>query len=713
MLEDDPKNVGFANQIEVGQINAHPTQSNSSLSNHTSTFLYGNDTETTNFGYQGNNISNNDHYANVNSTNTAPNLAPDYSINKAQSSKYLPRNLEPLLSFPINDESNRMPNQQSALNVNNDSDKNDDDGVSNENGRHTRLLSDSGGNMRYIGESSPLSLLFECRTIFVEYLGHSTFTDDPRRMSIIDAPQMQASGIPVQLPRREECDTLVKVFEENINRTFYVFDMIYFEKQIVDYIYNNPIKAHNHKLSLLHLVLSLGSLFAESTPEHSFKDYNDAATYFESGFTLMNNSGNNGSLWITEAYFLVYFYYQSTCKRSTSWLMLNMAIKNAQALGIHRKYINESFGDKGYIRHRRRLWLSLYICDRISSILLGRPLGIGDYDCDDFESTMPQGPIQSDDEFSALCQVEMAKVVKINGKIVKNFYGDGVINLNRARKLAIELKKWSINLRSEVQLDKFLKPDCTLKHELCFPLLLVHISQLYGIVLLTRPFFMYASFHKYNDQNRVRNDNLLVNFRNACIKASILTIKFINFFLSKYSKRIELYTTINCCFNAALILGLQLVYEKKNESQGNGTEYSVPLLMGILDIASNILSSYGMICITSKRFSDIVKSIQVSLRDKFSVQSFEGLQKFKTPAETLNIVPETSNNTEDKYFANTSNTPNFNGAPELNTLMDFQQFFLPPDSTSPSVTDMSDKHESFELFMNNLGKNDLLFDNKF
>lgn len=639
-----------------------------------------------------------------------------------QNSRYLPRNLEPLLSFPIEEENQnnghdrdsvdrsfRNMHQENAA----DDDMEDEYGLSNEDGKNTRLLRDSGGNLRYIGESSPLSLLFECRNIFYKTLGHTKFTDDPRRMSIVDQPGKLLSGIAIQLPTREECDILVLVFEENINHTFYVFNSNYLRHEIVDYIYKSPNRAPNNKLALLHLVLALGSLFADICPDYSIKelDYNDSAAYFESGSTLIRNSEDTGGLWVSEAYFLIYFYYQSTCKRSTSWLMLNMAIKNAQALGLHRRFINESFKDMRYVNHRRRLWQSLYICDRISSILLGRPLSIGDYDWDDVGSSAPQGPLRNNDDFRALCQMEMSKIAKINGKIVENFYGEGKINTNRARKLAIELKKWSINLRSEIQIDRLLTWDETLSKDMYYALLLTHLSQLYGIVLLSRPFFMYSSFQKKQATEKV--ELTLTNFRNACIKASILTIKFIDYFLAKCPMRMELFTTINCCFNSALILGLQIMHEKVNEAQGKNTEYNLVLLMDTLDKARNTLSNYGPMSATSARFSDIIGNMQSSLKGKFSIPADNGAAQMQARIHATPTAATSMgfNDIGEKHL-NGINTPAFNVAPGLDNLLDFQQFFLPPESTSPSNTETSDKQDMLDLFMYNLGNSDILFDNR-
>ena len=64
---------------------------------------------------------------------------------------------------------------------------------------------------------------------------------------------------------------------------------------------------------------------------------------------------------------LKYFYYQACCNRSNSWINLGSAIRLAQALGMHRKIINDKIENQEISIHRRRLWRSLYVCDCVSS----------------------------------------------------------------------------------------------------------------------------------------------------------------------------------------------------------------------------------------------------------------------------------------------------------------------------------------------------------
>ncbi|KAG7664329.1 uncharacterized protein J8A68_002148 [[Candida] subhashii] len=511
-------------------------------------------------------------------------------------------------------------------------------GLSNDRGKSTRLLYDSAGNLRYIGESSPLSLLFDCRNIFTATIGQSEFTGDPQGVNIIDGAGIINQRTPMQLPKREHCNIMVKFFENNINQTWYVFNMKHFKVYVVDYIYDNPIRAEPEKLALLHLVLAVGLLFAEKAQNYLIEELEPTKVtsmdFFESGFNLMRNIIDDGKLWLSQAYFLIYFYYQSTSKRSSSWLMLSTAIRNAQALGLHRKVINESFRDQDYITHRRKLWKSLYICDRISSILLGRPLLISDYDWDDFEFGNNTMVYHVDGSVNLVdtCLNQNAHLASILGKIIQHFYIDGIVDLRRAERIAIDLKLWSINLPSDVQIDKMLvdyrpnhAPSPTdeavrnIKRD-NYSLLLMHMSQLYGIMLLGKPFFMYQLFKRKNEapnyhSRRSKQEAIMSNFCSASIKSSVLMIQLIHFYKEHNPQRMESYVTVNCCFKAALILGLTILYRQTNEYEPD--EYTIDILAEKLMIAKSILLFYSSVSATSARFHSIITKMYKALETAF------------------------------------------------------------------------------------------------
>lgn len=64
-----------------------------------------------------------------------------------------------------------------------------------------------------------------------------------------------------------------------------------------------------------------------------------------------------------------------------SWSLLGSAIRAAQAIGLHRDGTKLGL-DAVTTERRRRLWALIYYLDKTTSMLLGRPQGINDQNCD-------------------------------------------------------------------------------------------------------------------------------------------------------------------------------------------------------------------------------------------------------------------------------------------------------------------------------------------
>lgn len=548
--------------------------------------------------------------------------------------------------------------------------------------KDSRLLLDSVGNLRYIGESSPLSLLYDCRNVFRDVLGSSKFTDDPQRVKIVDRPCTIGTCIPIQLPRKDLTDNLIKLFDDNINQTFYVFNLNFFNKEIVDFIYENPLRAKPEKLALLYLVLALGLLFKELSFGSSLFDSLPVSSenFFNSGYSYMKDIIDDGQLWLTEAYFLIYFYYQTTSKRSTSWLTLGTAIRNAQALGLHRKSINESFKNPEYVLHRRKLWRSLYICDRISSIFLGRPLQISHNDWDEFDLTEPLETV----DYETLYLAEISKVAKINGDIVQNFYMNGILGKENADSLSSDLKSWSLNLRKDLQIDLLLSLKIKMNCMDPYTILLMHLVQMYGIFLLSKPFFLYVIKLKSPPQAKT------LSFYKSCIKSSVISIQLISFYLSKNPNRVELYTTINCCFMAALVIGLSIIHAETNDEN---CDYSTSFLMRCLIKANKILSFYGTFSDTSERFNTIVRYMMEAI-------DFQKLSDDTNVNKMENIY----DSSEKDSYANRGDIEN------LTDFLQFQRSFVPSNASINQKFDNYETEEDLSVFMCNFESNDLFFE---
>lgn len=107
-------------------------------------------------------------------------------------------------------------------------------------------------------------------------------------------------------------------------------------------MYVDPISAENEsKLVQLYFVLAIGATYLSFSNKESHAIL--GAKYFESGLLIQNSLPEDSEMWCVIAHYLQFHYYQSILKKSTAWIHLNLAIKFAQSLGLHRNFVNEQF----------------------------------------------------------------------------------------------------------------------------------------------------------------------------------------------------------------------------------------------------------------------------------------------------------------------------------------------------------------------------------
>ncbi|KAI5951290.1 hypothetical protein KGF54_004364 [Candida jiufengensis] len=580
-------------------------------------------------------------------------------------------------------------NLQAALTNENHTTKNDKEGLSNQNGQHTRLLTTKTGNLRFFGESSALSLLGECRALFREISGPSHFTNDPVQQFITDeSVDFRNLPVPVQLPTKQDAIILIELFKTNINDTFYIFNMNYFNKKIFEATYNDPVNCSTRKLCLLYEVFAIGRLFSEFSP-HLNLNLPTSEVFFNSAQVLYRSNVFDGKLWMSEVNFLEYFYYQSCCNRSNAWIQLGNAIRIAQALGLHRQCINSRIENVDIKTHRRRLWRSLYVCDCVSGVNLGRPLMINDYDYDDADCIIDIKNLGEVEKIRIMAQKATSDSSLINVKIVENIFKDGIINIKRAHILALQLKRWSVELPKELQLSAALETQMesgTDPNNYLY--VFVHIGQLYGIMTLTRPFLVYVVTRKLKPETKqqIKDEQSLMNFCKACIKASFLVVKLLKFFVTHNPHRKEVFTIQSACFFASIILGFTLLEQRKSLKPDY---HYISVLQDALDDGYNILNNYAYFNITCKRWAT---NLQNMMND---------LKKYETDVNDSNSIGSDI----EPFNHEMISWGNENKA--LEEMLNFQQFFVP--STTPQELDQilngNRNNKNMNINLNNSNSN--------
>ncbi|KAK9239882.1 fungal-specific transcription factor domain-containing protein [Lipomyces kononenkoae] len=508
-------------------------------------------------------------------------------------------------------------------------------------GRNTRLLWDSKGHMRYMGESGVHSFLEQSRKAFRKVMGDSSFTLDPAQFRFIDGPTHTASVIPLQLPPRSLTNELIQAFDDNVQAFDYVFDMDQFRYQVAQ-TYRNPMGAPRHWLCLLHFTCALGAVFVSSKQELDTEKFNippfsgidhsqsssaniqgnnpkesgskniiDPALFFESGLGLMSDAAEDGDLWVVQAYLLMCLYYQIICKRNASWIQLGTAIRFAQALGMHRKCVNMTFSKPQRIV-RQRLWLTLYIQDRFWSSSLGRPLAIDDCDWDDRDTS----------ELILLNRtvVELSKLCEIIGDICLLVYRPQSISSSTSQRLATRLREWSDGLPPDIQLtslhlnapdDRKLSVSSVADEESRRQmirnqgLLRLHLTHLNSIILLTRPFFL-LMVAKAPSEIIPAQAKTVSRLSSACVLCAARSVDLVMTFFAHNQQPIRSHLMTYFIFTAGIVLLLESFHQRRSEVESYITR-------GIF-LCIFILGHYGKCDPSAKRYRNILQEMDRAAR---------------------------------------------------------------------------------------------------
>ncbi|KAK6465022.1 hypothetical protein DFJ63DRAFT_332465 [Scheffersomyces coipomensis] len=470
------------------------------------------------------------------------------------------------------------------------------------NGSRSRLLMTESGDLRFYGKTSPISFLNECRNYFASSVGTSKFSKIPSQETLQRQQQQMliTDGISdprsISIPDEETCDMLINIFQENINNVYYVFDMEYFKQTIFRPVFNNddtldPL-IKDKLLCLEYMVFAISTLFIK------FKDANQLThlnllqpqQYLQACETLLQNHPHkhDDKLWIAEYHLLTYFYYISCCNKGSSWIHLGISIRICQALGLYDNKTNNQFANVNYSLHRKKIWRSIFICDRICSITFGRPLTINV----DHGPRLINGKV---DDLQDQFQYNLYLISSINGSIIEKIYRDDEsISIPVLNQLCQDLNDWYLNLSPQLKLN-WDNPDDFTNISKVF----LHLNYLFGIINLGRPIFM----NFINSPTLTHTNDMVIHFMKLTIKASYLSLHLIKSYLSSKPDRNENFLLITVGLYSSLILGVTTLNQRQLVKFDD--EY-IRLLSEAIMIGKDVLASIGKYDKVSRHWSTVI-----------------------------------------------------------------------------------------------------------
>jgi hypothetical protein len=212
-----------------------------------------------------------------------------------------------------------------------------------------------------------------------------------------------------------------------------------------------------------------------------------------------------------------------------------MALRSSFALGLHRQEATGIF-TKEKQSTRRNLWRSLYVLDRFLSASLGRPTAIRDNDCSG--DTLTAGgtapfPVAASPASDPIFKDGLGLEASVRschtiGVILDKVYSQRKISTKLAQEIADHCKGWPR------MLDPSLHHSQTSSLNPCQGIAILHVYlfHCHSVILLTRPFFLFAMYKK--EQERKENTGKtykigtrMDRFAEACVSASCQSVTLV------------------------------------------------------------------------------------------------------------------------------------------------------------------------------------------
>ena len=168
------------------------------------------------------------------------------------------------------------------------------------------------------------------------------------------------------LPPRKQADYFVTIYWTLVHPMFPVLDKAAFDKAYMDlWAGASPVDLdldESMMIVLINLVLALGCQHSDSYDT----DQRDstAKTFFDRATDLLNlELIDTGSLETVQCFLLMTHYLQSTKNLSRCWMIVGIAVRMAQAIGLHRPETSGRQEPKKREMYRR-VWHACLFMDR-------------------------------------------------------------------------------------------------------------------------------------------------------------------------------------------------------------------------------------------------------------------------------------------------------------------------------------------------------------
>ncbi|VUC20311.1 unnamed protein product [Clonostachys rosea] len=402
-----------------------------------------------------------------------------------------------------------------------------------------RMLEDSNGRLLFVGNSSTLSYLQFMRIIVDHPTEQSSFTGDPIRHKIPEnyvtmSPDIESPWI---LPEREAVDALIQFFFTNTRGLVELMERRHTEMTINAY-YMNPASVHPSDLCNIYLTLAASLVMVVPTPgteadyllgPFSIGSIEQAEALLKSAlyFGEQLPEFTDGDIWSVQAHALIAMYKFSVSKWNAAYASIAKAVSFAIALGLHRidDYIGIFQNQEIALAHRRNLWRSLFVLDKLISEFLGRPSAISEENCSPSALIPPE--VQEGHNTNETTHMESfnatVKSCQGMGMILRGIYGQSrrvsiQVGKELFDKCLHRVKAFSPGLSASRIFKEMLRPDEGIA------VLYINLIELHCQLLLTRPYFLFLLFHTQKEASKTHETTVHAKSDLSMLSESCLAV---------------------------------------------------------------------------------------------------------------------------------------------------------------------------------------------
>ncbi|KPM36781.1 hypothetical protein AK830_g9787 [Neonectria ditissima] len=255
-------------------------------------------------------------------------------------------------------------------------------------------------------------------------------------------------------------------------------------------------------LALIYMVLALGSHYSKLT--NMFCGYTASVRFYDMALKQPQQETGRITLASLQTRLLTIHYLIHHSRLHEAWSSFGILVRQAQALGLHRKSLGPSTNFITY-EYRKRLFWTIYTNDRVLSSVFGRPCAIHDDDIGQDECALANDEdicisaclvTKSGGFCSGAALVHYARLAQILGRILRELYSPAtrLRSITRLHESAMgfekDLTSWQDNLPpylNYVILPQSASSVVTQRQMCTLKLMFAHTS-----LLLYRPFILYS-----------------------------------------------------------------------------------------------------------------------------------------------------------------------------------------------------------------------------